>query len=85
MKAMAPDMEKRYPSAEAMLRDLDEFRKNPSINFDYVLSDFAVEETSEPTQHLNASEMNEVHPHYARPQRREPRDNRYRSARRLRR
>ena len=77
MKAMAPDMEKRYPSAEAMLRDLDEFRKNPSINFDYVLSDFAVEETSEPTQHLNASEMNEVHPHYARPQRREPRDNRY--------
>ena len=59
MKAMAPDMEKRYPSAEAMLHDLDEFRKNPSINFDYVLSDFAVQETSEPTQHLSAADLPE--------------------------
>lgn len=63
MRAMAPDMEKRYPSAEAMLHDLDEFRKNPSINFDYVLSDFAVEETSEPTQHISAAEITEVRHH----------------------
>ena len=63
MRAMAPDMEKRYPSAEAMLHDLDEFRKNPSINFDYVLSDFAVEETSEPTQHISAAEITEAR-HY---------------------
>ena len=63
MRAMAPDMEKRYPSAEAMLRDLDEFRKNPSINFDYVLSDFAVEESNEPTQHISAAEITEVRQH----------------------
>ena len=63
MKAMAPDMEKRYASAGAMLSDLDEFRKNPSINFDYVLSDFAVEETTEPTQQLSAAELNEVRQH----------------------
>ena len=35
MKAMASDADKRYLSAEAMLADLEEFRKNPSINFEY--------------------------------------------------
>lgn len=73
MKAMAPDMEKRYPSAEAMLHDLDEFRKNPSINFDYVLSDFAVEESSEPTQYINSSEISATHQHYQKPVRHEER------------
>ena len=77
MKAMAPDMEKRYPSAAAMLHDLDEFRKNPSINFDYVLSDFAVDETNEPTQHLSASDVSEVRQYHAsKPQQRERSDSR---------
>ena len=35
MKAMASDVDKRYVSADAMLADLEEFRKNPSINFEY--------------------------------------------------
>ena len=35
MKAMASDADKRYVTAEAMLTDLEEFRKNPGINFDY--------------------------------------------------
>ncbi len=35
MKAMASDADKRYVTAEAMLFDLEEFRKNPNINFDY--------------------------------------------------
>ncbi|MEA4813500.1 MAG: Stk1 family PASTA domain-containing Ser/Thr kinase [Oscillospiraceae bacterium] len=60
MKAMAPDVSKRYVSADAMLADLEEFRKNPSVNFDYVLSDFALDETDEPTQHLSAQEVEEV-------------------------
>ena len=30
MKAMAPDLEKRYPSADAMIADLEAFRKNPA-------------------------------------------------------
>ena len=35
MKAMASDVDKRYVTAEAMLSDLEEFRKNPGINFEY--------------------------------------------------
>ena len=35
LKAMAPNMERRYPSADAMLLDLEQFRKNPEINFDF--------------------------------------------------
>ncbi len=34
-KAMAVDPAKRYASATAMLRDMDEFRKDPAILFDY--------------------------------------------------
>ncbi len=35
MKVMDQDPDKRYPSAQAMLYDMDEFRKDPSILFDY--------------------------------------------------
>lgn len=50
LKAMAHDMEKRYVSAEAMLADLEEFRKNPDVNFDYARDEFFEEElVDEPT------------------------------------
>ncbi len=35
MKAMSQDPSGRYPSANAMLYDMDEFRKDPTILFDY--------------------------------------------------
>ena len=35
MKAMAHEPNDRYPTATAMLADLDEFRKDPAILFDY--------------------------------------------------
>jgi serine/threonine-protein kinase len=35
LKAMAPKLTRRYESAEDMLRDLEEFRKNPAIAFEY--------------------------------------------------
>ena len=35
MRAMAPNPDNRYASADDMLADLEEFRKNPNINFDY--------------------------------------------------
>ena len=35
MKAMAHEVNNRYATATAMLNDLDEFRKNPAILFDY--------------------------------------------------
>ncbi|SMC40338.1 Stk1 family PASTA domain-containing Ser/Thr kinase [Papillibacter cinnamivorans] len=56
MKAMASDVEKRYPSADAMLSDLEEFRKNPSIIFDYTPADFMNKpDTGEPTQVISNS------------------------------
>ncbi len=39
MRAMSPNPDDRYPSADFMLADLEEFRKNPNINFDYSTND----------------------------------------------
>ena len=51
MKAMAPNPDNRYPSADAMLADLEEFRKNPNINFDYSATDLLADtENDEPTR-----------------------------------
>ena len=47
MKAMAPDPDNRYLSADDMLADLEEFRKNPNINFDYNVSGFQDDEDDE--------------------------------------
>ena len=47
MKAMAPNPDNRYLSADEMLADLEEFRKNPSINFDYSASEPIPEENPE--------------------------------------
>ncbi len=35
LRAMQKDITKRYQSAAEMLRDIDEFKRNPEINFDY--------------------------------------------------
>lgn len=53
MKAMAHNPDQRYESADAMLADLEEFRKNPNINFDYTPADLfpaGAGEPDEPTQ-----------------------------------
>ena len=55
MKAMASSVEKRYISADAMLADLEEFRKNPNISFDYTTEDLLVGEGDEPTQPIGAN------------------------------
>lgn len=55
MKAMAPDVDKRYLSAEAMLADLEEFRKNPNISFDYTDSDLLIGDGEEPTRPIGAN------------------------------
>ena len=52
MKAMASNVDQRYISADAMLADLEEFRKNPNINFDYGDVDL-LESSDEPTQVVN--------------------------------
>ena len=69
MKAMASDVNQRYISADAMLADLEEFRKNPSINFDYSPADLLVTEGDEPTQVLGANTPSNVRTQPAHPPR----------------
>ena len=47
MKAMAHNADDRYLSADDMLADLEEFRKNPNINFEYSTAEEFVEESPE--------------------------------------
>jgi len=59
MKAMAPKVEQRYASADDMLNDLEEFRKNPNVSIMYEeeqeeLADKTEEEVDEPTQVVHA-------------------------------
>ena len=54
MKAMASDISKRYPTADAMLADLEEFRKNPDADLDFTIEDLRRPETDEPTQYIPA-------------------------------
>ena len=54
MKAMASDLDKRYPSADAMLADLEEFRKNPEVDLDFTIEDLHRETADEPTQYIPA-------------------------------
>ncbi len=54
LKAMAPDRNKRYATADEMLADLEEFRKDPTVSFDYSVEDLAGSEDQidEPTRYI---------------------------------
>ena len=54
MKAMACDIDRRYASADEMLADLEEFRKNPEVELDFTIEDLQREENTEPTQYIPA-------------------------------
>ena len=60
MKAMTTDMNRRYPSAEAMIADLEAFRKNPGVSLDFELSDLRSTEVDEPTQLLSHPTRNDA-------------------------
>ena len=47
MHAMEPDLNVRFTTADEMLRDLEDFRKNPSVSFDYVSSEIKERQSSE--------------------------------------
>ena len=55
MKAMAPSPANRYSCADEMLADLEEFRKNPNISFDYDLLTVA------PLEAENDDEKTQIH------------------------
>ena len=56
MKAMAPNPDDRYLSADEMLADLEEFRKNPNINFDFGPTDFL------PAEEVEELERTQIRP-----------------------
>ena len=68
MKAMTPDLGRRYASADAMIADLEDFRKNPNINLDFTMLDLRPEEPAEPTQPIRTYDRT-LHPT---PKKREP-------------
>lgn len=53
IRAMQKDAPKRYQSASEMIKDIDEFKKNPSIVFEYKY-------LSEKTQYFNASAVSKA-------------------------
>ena len=55
MKAMASDISKRYNSADEMLVDLEKFRKDPSVELNFVLQDLQKDKNSEPTRMIDTS------------------------------
>ena len=57
MKAMNPDLKKRYSSANAMIEDLEKFRKDPAVNLDYIRRDMAVSIDDEPTMPISSTEV----------------------------
>lgn len=60
MKAMNPSLEKRYPSADAMLEDLERFRKDPNVDMDYIRAQLVDQsDVDEPTQPIATSEVTE--------------------------
>ena len=50
MHAMEPNLSKRYASADEMLRDLEEFRKNPGISFGYGAASYGIAPTAESSE-----------------------------------
>ena len=57
MKAMAADLDKRYPSADAMIADLEAFRRNPGVVLEYSMDDLHPEELDEPTRPLRTAHL----------------------------
>ena len=56
--AMNSDPNKRYPTADAMLADLEKFRKDPSVDMDYIRRELATPSAdSEPTMPLPTAQV----------------------------
>ena len=73
MKAMAPDLEHRYQSADAMIADLEDFRKNPEVEMKFDLSDLGPEENDEPTRTIRTMPSHTVTIPVHQPERNYPR------------
>ena len=57
MKAMSADLDKRYQSADAMLADLEKFRKDPSVDLDYIRTELAEKTDDKPTSKIPVQQV----------------------------
>ncbi len=57
MKAMNADLNKRYQSADAMLLDLEKFRKDPTIDMDYIRTELTENVDSQPTSQVPVQQV----------------------------
>lgn len=61
MKAMNSDPNKRYASADAMIEDLEKFRRDPSVDMDYIRQELtAPAADTEPTMPLPTAQVASV-------------------------
>lgn len=60
MKAMNPNVDRRYGSAEEMLEDLETFRKDPSTSMEHIRTELHEKEDIEPTQAIPTAEVASV-------------------------
>ena len=58
-KAMCSDINHRYASADAMLADLEAFRKDPEVDLDYIKEELTVSRDEKPTNDLPVKEVKE--------------------------
>ena len=57
-KAMCSDLKHRYASADAMLADLEAFRKDPKVDLDYIKTELAEKVDTEPTDRIPVKKVN---------------------------
>ena len=57
MKAMNADLNKRYQSADAMLVDLEKFRKDPTVDMDYIRTELTDSVDSQPTSQVPVQQV----------------------------
>lgn len=56
MKAMSPNIDKRYASADEVLEDLEKFRKDPSVDLEHIRIDLQESANEDPTQPIAVTE-----------------------------
>lgn len=57
MKAMSADLDKRYQSADAMLVDLEKFRKDPGVDMEYIRTELSASVDSQPTSKIPVEDV----------------------------
>ena len=75
MKAMSSDPNKRYASADAMIEDLEKFRRDPSVDMDYIRQELSKPAAdSEPTMPIPTAQVASAVKKHTGEVRREPED-----------